>query len=240
MLWELQANAVFDTDKRRDYLDVYDAAFRPLREQPVRMLELGVHKGGSLQMWSAYFPQGRIHGFDLAPPEIDWPANVQVASGDQASGDALRRAMDAWDCHTFDIIIDDASHLGHLAAASFAHLFDDHLVPGGIYCLEDWGTGYWSDWPDGEPMPSPSERLKGFRDAPVYPPFDRDAGQHRIASHEAGMVGFTKFLMDLMSAPDVSPRPDPLPPRTIESISLHLGVAVIRKATPKDDAAAAV
>lgn len=234
-LWEVQANQVFDTDKHRDYLDAYEAAFEPLRDRPIRLLELGIHKGGSLKMWASYFPNGQIHGFDLAPPDVEFPQNVKLAAGDQASRDALQRAMDAWDCHTFDMIIDDAAHLGHLAAATFSHLFDDHLTPGGFYCLEDWGTGYWSDWPDGELLSSPEVRLAQFGDAPLYPPFDREAGQHRIPSHDAGMVGFTKFLMDLMSAPDASPRPDPLPARKIESIALHLGVAIIRKSGHKPD-----
>jgi spermidine synthase len=45
----------------------------------------------------------------------------------------------------FDIIIDDASHFGDLTKIAFWHLFDNHLKPSGLYVIEDWGTGYWSD-----------------------------------------------------------------------------------------------
>jgi len=57
----------------------------------------------------------------------------------------------------FDIIIDDASHFGDLTKIAFWHLFDNHLKPSGLYVIEDWGTGYWSDWTDGKtyrPVPN--------------------------------------------------------------------------------------
>jgi hypothetical protein len=41
----------------------------------------------------------------------------------------------------FDIIIDDASHIGELTKTAFWHLFDNHLKPNGLYAIEDWGTG---------------------------------------------------------------------------------------------------
>jgi hypothetical protein len=50
----------------------------------------------------------------------------------------------------FDIIIDDASHFGDLTKIAFWHLFDNHLKPSRLYVIEDWGTGYWSDWTDGK------------------------------------------------------------------------------------------
>jgi len=55
--------------------------------------------------------------------------------------------------YTFDFIIDDCSHRAAETSISFWHLFHDHLRPGGIYAIEDWGTGYWSDFGDrGEGM----------------------------------------------------------------------------------------
>jgi hypothetical protein len=55
----------------------------------------------------------------------------------------------------FDIIIDDASHFGDLTKIAFWHLFDNHLKPSRLYVIEDWGTGYWSDWTDGKNLPPP-------------------------------------------------------------------------------------
>ena len=58
----------------------------------------------------------------------------------------------------FDIIIDDASHFGDLTKIAFWHLLDNHLKPSGLYVIEDWGTGYWSDWPGGK-----SDRPRSIR-----------------------------------------------------------------------------
>ena len=54
----------------------------------------------------------------------------------------------------FDIIIDDASHIGELTKTTFWHLFDHHLKPGGLYAIEDWGTGYLDDFSDGKKIQS--------------------------------------------------------------------------------------
>ena len=53
-------------------------------------------------------------------------------------------------------------------------LFTRWLKPGGVYVVEDWGTGYGPKWADGAP----------------YAP-DGTPGGHR-----AGMVGFVKELVD--------------------------------------------
>ena len=77
----------------------------------------------------------------------------------------------------FDVVIDDASHISEMARTSFWHLFEHHLKPGGLYCIEDWGTGYWCDWPDGRSYDPP---------------------------HNYGMVGFVKELVDEVGATDLS------------------------------------
>jgi hypothetical protein len=52
----------------------------------------------------------------------------------------------------FDIIVDDASHIGEFTKQSFWYLFDNHLKPGGLYVIEDWCTGYFDGYPDGKQM----------------------------------------------------------------------------------------
>jgi hypothetical protein len=47
----------------------------------------------------------------------------------------------------FDVIIDDASHIGELTKTTFWYLFDHHLKPGELYALEKWGTRYCDDFP---------------------------------------------------------------------------------------------
>lgn len=226
-LWHLQANSVFDTDKNQAYLDVYDAILGSMRDAPVRILELGVHRAGSLRLWASYFPNGTVHGFDLNPPSIDDDPRIKVAAGDQANADSLHAAMQAWGVECFDIIIDDASHVGHLAAASFSILFEKHLNAGGLYFLEDWGTGYWPEWPDGEAVADLPSAMAAFAERPSYPAYNKAIGQHRIPSHSAGMVGLLKFLVDVMAAPDQTHGEKAA---SIAGIDVRMGVAAIRKA----------
>ena len=52
----------YDTDKaaHAHYLRNYEEHFRPLRDRDVRLLELGVLKGGSLLLWRDYFDWANI------------------------------------------------------------------------------------------------------------------------------------------------------------------------------------
>jgi O-antigen biosynthesis protein len=61
-LADLVASARYATDKTPGYLALYDELFAPFRNRDIRLLELGVKQGGSLELWRDYFPQGLIVG----------------------------------------------------------------------------------------------------------------------------------------------------------------------------------
>jgi hypothetical protein len=61
---ELDLHA-YDSDKiKLGYLDVYDPILAPWVDKEAKLLEIGVRKGGSLQLWRDYFPRGIIVGID--------------------------------------------------------------------------------------------------------------------------------------------------------------------------------
>jgi|GEM_PF-786031 len=170
----------FDTDKCQVFLDQYEKHFRHLADQEVRLLKIGVFRGGSMMMWNDYFKKGVIAGLDLNPVALkDKPERVRIYQGYQQDGALLGRIREECAPEGFDIIIDDASHLGSLSRETFNHLFDRHLKPGGIYVIEDWGTGYWDSWPDGK---------KAIAGVP----------------HNEGMVGFIKELVDEAGMDDLT------------------------------------
>ena len=122
---------------------------RGLRDRSFALLELGVWKGDSLAMWRDCFPGATIVGVDMLPPDLELGPRVTIVQGDQTDGELLARLRDEHAPDGFEVIIDDASHLGELSAESLAVLYTRHLRPGGLYFIEDWGTGYLTDWVDG-------------------------------------------------------------------------------------------
>jgi SAM-dependent methyltransferase len=196
----------YDTDKAVNvhYLRNYEALFSPLVHKDIRLFELGVRRGGSLLLWRDYFPQGMIAGLDLEPVSVVDPSGrIRIYQGRQEDTALLDRIARETAPGGFDIIIDDCSHIGELTRATFRHLFDRHLKPGGIYVIEDWGTGYWQRWPDGAAFQGHAE-AEGIG-AALLRAFSRLAGRkvakkfrfrRRFPSHDYGMVGFVKELVD--------------------------------------------
>ncbi len=126
-----------DTDKNREgghcYGPVYEALLAPHRDRIRSVLEIGVQGGESLLGWSDYFPEARIVGIDNCP--LPYIANTRITChrADATSHDAMAPVLAG---RTFDLIVDDGSHLLHEQLASLFLLLP-YLAPGGFYCVED-------------------------------------------------------------------------------------------------------
>jgi Methyltransferase domain len=128
--------------KWHHYLPIYERYFAPFRTGRVRMLEIGVSRGGSMAMWRDYFgPQAVIFGIDINPAcaTLDGESG-RVRIGSQDDPDFLRGVVE--EMGGIDIVLDDGSHLGRHMRASFETLFP-LLSEGGVYMIEDLQTAYW-------------------------------------------------------------------------------------------------
>lgn len=119
------------------HLDEYARLFDPLRADPVRLLEIGVRNGASLEIWARYFEHAvSITGCDLDPAcaalTFDDP-RIHVVIGD-ASTRAVARMICTQDSG-LDIVIDDGSHRPGDVARAFG-LYFAQLRPGGLYIVE--------------------------------------------------------------------------------------------------------
>lgn len=138
------------SDKWSIYLAEYDRLFSVFREQPVRMLEIGIQNGGSLEIWSKYFPNAQILvGCDINPDcaklAYDDP-RIQLVIGD-ANTDAVENEILSHSTN-FDLIIDDGSHTSSDIAKSFARYFR-YLNEGGLFVAEDLHCSYWREFEGG-------------------------------------------------------------------------------------------
>jgi SAM-dependent methyltransferase len=124
---------------------------------PRRMIEIGIHDGGSTIYWQHRYALTRLAAFDIlpeAPAFTNYLARnklkdaVRVHLGvDQADRDRMRAAIESdFDGAPVDAIIDDASHLYAPTKAAFETAFP-YLRAGGAYIIEDWAWGHTHDWP---------------------------------------------------------------------------------------------
>jgi hypothetical protein len=130
------------------YLDLYDRYLDRYRGSAVKMIEIGVFDGGSLEMWRRYFgPQASIVGIDINPRCADCvdPPNV-VRIGSQADRAFLEGVVAEFGAP--ELILDDGSHIAKHQRASFEILFP-LLQDGGLYIIEDTHTSYWNEWDGG-------------------------------------------------------------------------------------------
>jgi len=145
-------------DKWDHYLPFYDRVFAPYRAVPIRMLEIGVMNGGSLELWRKYFgPAATIFGVDINPAcagRVDPPNQVRI--GSQADPDFLRGVVA--EMGGVDIILDDGSHVANHQATSFRTLWP-LLTVGGLYVIEDLHTAYWPEWEGGLRRPGSAIEL---------------------------------------------------------------------------------
>ena len=138
------------SDKWPLYLETYDEVLAPWRTSHVRLLEIGIQNGGSLEIWPRYFRSGtHFVGCDIDPAcgQLQYAKpGVSVVVGD-ANTDEVESRINAL-CPSFDIVIDDGSHTSADIVRSFARYFPK-VAYGGIYVIEDLHCSYWTGFGGG-------------------------------------------------------------------------------------------
>lgn len=150
------------SDKWSGNLRTYDRLFADLRNEPIRMLEMGVQNGGSLELWSKYFQSGRVFiGCDIDPACASLTFNdprIEVLVCDAASPLLVQKI--ALRCSALDLVIDDGSHRSGEIIRSFGLLFP-LLADDGLYIVEDLHCSYWEEYEGG--LDAPLSSLSFFR-----------------------------------------------------------------------------
>ncbi|MEV0569495.1 hypothetical protein [Dactylosporangium sp. NPDC050588] len=139
----------FGSDKwgARWYARQYDRFFRPYRDRPVRILEIGIggfqeadRGGASLEMWKRYFPRALVFGIDIEDKRFLETQRLRTFRGNQADPEFLSKVLE--ETGELDIVIDDGSHFNSDQIKSFEFLFP-RLAADGLYVIEDMETSYW-------------------------------------------------------------------------------------------------
>lgn len=155
------------TDKWEQYLGIYQGEMERFiaTGRPVRLLEIGVQNGGSLELWSKFLPpDSAITGIDIDPAvaNLKFAGNVRAFVADVNDAENVERCIGT---EPFDIIIDDGSHTSSDIISAFRYLFSK-LAPGGKYFVEDLHCSYWKSHQGGLRLRSSSiEYFKDIVDA---------------------------------------------------------------------------
>jgi hypothetical protein len=124
------------TDKNtiHSYVPEYEKLFERLKTKATNVLEIGICGGGSIKLWSDYFPNATVHGLDvedLAPFLDDFPRVKKYITNAYDFGilTELKKTK-------FDIVIDDGPHSLD-SMAFFAKYYSELLTDDGILVIED-------------------------------------------------------------------------------------------------------
>jgi len=132
--------------KPHNYCVHLERFFEPLRDKPIKLLEIGVGGGESIRAWLEYFSQGRIFGVDMVANTNEWntPAisssaipheRYTFSHGDQSDPKFWNKFIEVHG-GDWDVVIDDGSHKSDDIKTTFWGLWT-YLKSGGIYEVED-------------------------------------------------------------------------------------------------------
>lgn len=136
-----------------NYVDVYQAYLGRRRFEPLRLMEIGLgvqgenwdarishggnsEGGASVRMWHDFLPSATIVGLDINPATHLDNERISTRVVDQSCREQLGALVDEFGQESFDVIIDDGSHIADHQQTSLEVLFP-LLKPGGLYFIED-------------------------------------------------------------------------------------------------------
>jgi hypothetical protein len=204
------------SDKWASYLTLYDRLFAPYRLRPVRLLEIGIQNGGSLELWAKFFPAATaIVGCDINEAcralQYDDP-RISLVVGDANAPDVAERIRAI--SPTFDIVIDDGSHTSRDIVQSFCRYFPA-LSSGGLFVAEDLHCSYWQEYGGG--LHDPLSSIAFFKRLVDVVNFEHWG----VAKpRDAVFAGFAASYGARIDSADLA---------AIDAVSFHNSVAVVQR-----------
>ena len=124
----------YNTDKGsiHSYIEnFYDPTFSPYENDKIKILEIGVRHGGSIELWRDFFKNGEVYGIDNGSENITYPSGCTVILEDAYSQNIFDKLPTS-----FDFIIDDGPHTLE-SQPKFIEKYLKLLDSNGIAIIED-------------------------------------------------------------------------------------------------------
>lgn len=139
-------NKFTDKNSKHSYFPVYEKLFNDFRNNEINLLEVGIYKGGSVKLWSDYFPKANIYACDIEDnikiPEIK--KNERIKLDFKQNAYDLQYVNDKYISNNiqFDILIDDGPHTLD-SMKQFIDLYLPLIKYNGILVIEDVKSLEW-------------------------------------------------------------------------------------------------
>jgi len=156
----------YGTDKvRNEYVGMYEDILASMRDRPARICEIGIgtlipgapssmvsycdpgyRPGGSLRAFRDFCRKATVLGLDVQPDTQFQEDRIETGICDSTDGMAVALFF-AFRERAFDLVIDDGLHAWQAQLATLVN-FQDKVVQGGFYVIEDIGLGspMFSEW----------------------------------------------------------------------------------------------
>jgi len=146
-LEQLVDNTRTDKNECHSYLPLYQELLCGKKDRATHVLEVGVYKGGSIKLWSDFFPNATIYGIDILPLDAMWEVLKYNPSIQ------LLFSCNAYDQNFFtthflepgiklDVAIDDGPHTLE-SMLQFIMLYTQVMAEDGILIIEDVQSWDW-------------------------------------------------------------------------------------------------
>jgi hypothetical protein len=146
---------------RHNYTQVYYKLFSPIRNNNLRVFELGLGTnninlpsnmgsngvpGASLYGWAKFFPNASIYGADIDRDILFETDRIKTYYCDQTNPEEIKQMWNNNELsEPFDIIVEDGLHHFEANVCFFENSIHK-LKRGGFYIIEDIGVWVLSDW----------------------------------------------------------------------------------------------
>tara|TARA_Y100000389_G_C17186994_1_gene376909 strand:+ start:12 stop:581 length:570 start_codon:yes stop_codon:yes gene_type:complete len=149
-LEEIVDNQRTDKNTLHSYLPLYQKLLISKKETAKNVLEVGIHMGGSIKMWSEFFTNANVYGLDI----ID-TINEDCESIKHNDKIILHTSTDAYNNDFFithflnknikcDFMLDDGPHSLE-SMKQFIKLYSQIMTDDGILIIEDVQSWDWID-----------------------------------------------------------------------------------------------
>jgi hypothetical protein len=131
-----------DKSEKHSYHVVYEPYFKPRRNDPINILEIGTFKGASTRALHEYFPNANIYTIDLFQRtkaedlDILKEERVHWLKSDSMSAGLPMSMKDKWGDVKFDFVIDDGGHWPMANLLTFRNCYPK-MTEDGTYFIED-------------------------------------------------------------------------------------------------------